>query len=333
MGFLTEFRTHRGGDPAGDPIVPGTPTPGSLVTRPASRASVPPAPAPAAVWPPTAQGAPPPPVQPAPRRRRPSTLTIAIVALVEAIIAVLAVAFLPSQTPWVDRAGGQQILQQSLAAATRAGTAHVQMSNTGAGPDVTGSIDFSPSGGVETATMGTQTMTVEYIGGSLYMRGDPGLLMATLKLPAAAAARFGGRWLSLPIDNQYMRQMAGQMQTSVVVSDLLSLAGPVAKASISRPGRVTLEGRLADNRYNRGSGAGDPTALNISDKAPYYPMSISYSDPQNGSTRMTFSRWGERLDLTPPRDAVPLGQVVTGDTNVLARPTGSNGTAPAIARA
>ena len=219
-------------------------------------------------------------------------------------------------------------MQKSLEAATKAGSGHAVASTTDDGQNITASIDFSPSGGIETATYGTETMTVVYVGGSLYIRADSSFLAQTLNVSSAVASQYGDRWISLPTDDQGLQQIAGELQTAVVVSDLLTLSGPITKAG-SHPGdQVAVQGKLANNSYNAGSGAGDLTTLTVSTGAPFYPVSISYSDPRNGNTEITFSHWGERGNLQAPQNAVPASALGPGST--ASAPTGpDDSTTPA----
>jgi hypothetical protein len=247
-----------------------------------------------------------------------------MVTVVAVLIAAVAIFVVPSGQS-LRSLSGAQIMRKSLAAASKAGTGHMEFSTADDGNGITGSIDFSPSGGIETANYGTDTITVVYVGGSLYMRADAGLLAQVLNMSGAEAAQYGGQWISLPLDTADLQQMSGQLQTSVLISDLLTLAGPITKTRVTKarnqgPGQVALEGRLANNSYNDGSGAGDVTTLTVSAKAPYYPLSLYYSDQQSAYTQITFSNWGERLDLKAPQNPIPAGQLGFGGSAVA--PTG-----------
>lgn len=246
-----------------------------------------------------------------PRRGRVwlAAIAAAVIVIAAGIVGVVVTssrASLASLTP-------AQVMQKSLSAATSAGSGHAE--GTFRDPDgqlTTAGVDFSNAGGIETATLDGQTMTVLYFDGSLYMQANASLLSQTLNLSPTLATEYGGQWISLPIDNENLRQMAGELQTSVVVNDLLALGGSLTKSTDPPAGGVALEGILADNVYNEGSGAGDATTLVVSDKAPFYPVSLSYSDSLNGSTDIRFSQWGERLNLVAPKDAVPASALGLG---------------------
>lgn len=252
---------------------------------------------------------------------------VVALALIAAVVAVLVVPSGPS----LNGLSGASVMQKTLAAATKAGSAHVVASQVQDGQVVTGTIDFSSSGGTETLTTGSHTMTVLYAGGSLYMRADAGLLAQNLGVSGSVADLYADQWITLPTDDPALQQMAGELQTSVVVSDLLTLAGTITRGGTHGPGQVAVQGKLAANEYNDGSGAGDLTTLTVSTRAPFYPAAISYSDPQNGTTRLTFSQWGERVDLQPPVDPVPIGDLgLGGNTGAPAAPDESTAPAPSI---
>lgn len=268
---------------------------------------------------------------PAVNRSRPSARVVAALVTALAVVAAAGLFFVAPARSSFERLGGAQMMHRSLAAAAKAGSAHATVSTSGAGQTVMASIDFSPAGGTETATLGAQTMTVVAVGGMLYMRADPSFLAQTLDVSNAVASQYGGRWISFPTDDQGLAQMVGQLKTSVVVSDLLTLAGPITKVGVQRGGRIALQGKLADNSYNDGSGAGDVTTLTVSTSAPFYPLSISYSDPDNGTTEMTFSHWGEHLDLATPQSAIPASVLRGGSTALPATaPDESTTPAPSI---
>jgi hypothetical protein len=253
------------------------------------------------------------------RRRRSAVLVIAIVAMTGLISAAVAI-FVVRSGPTLSGLDGAQIMRKSLDAASKAGSAHAVAEVTNGGETVTATIDFSSSGGIEATSYGNQTMTILYVDGSLYMRASSGLLAQMLHVSADRVSQYGGRWIVLPTDNQDLQQLAGQLQTPIIVSDLLTLSGPIATSGIHHSGQIAVQGRLANNPYNAGSGAGDLTTLVVSTRAPFYPASLSYSDVQNGSTMVTFSHWGEHVNLRPPSGAVPVS--VLGGDNTASAPSG-----------
>ena len=129
-------------------------------------------------------------------------------------------------------------------------------------------------------------------------------------------------WLSVPT-SPILRKVAQELQTPTVISDVLALVGTVSKSAAAPPGQVILKGaRLPssttmsfnNNPLNAGSSSGVTTTLAISTKAPFYPISLSYSDPQNGSTQWTFSNWGRPVTLTVPAHPVSLDSLQLGGT-------------------
>ena len=281
-----------------------------------------------AAWSPPAGPAAPPGVRPGWRSGRwPVVAGVAAVAVIAAVVAVLAV---PSRSGLAGLSGAS-VMQKALAAATRAGSARLEGFQVQGGQTTTGTIDFTASGGTATFSYGGQTMTVLYVDGSLYIRAGAALLGQDFQVPGPVAARYADRWIMVPTDDPAAQQMAGELRTSVVVSDLLTLAGPITRAGPHGPGQVAVQGRLAHNQYNDGSGAGDLTTLTVSTRAPFYPAAISYSDPTNGSTNLSFSHWGEKVALHAPADPVPLVALGVGATSSApAAPDESTAPAPSI---
>jgi hypothetical protein len=203
-----------------------------------------------------------------------------------------------------------QILQKSLSAASQAATAHLSQSTRDQGHPETDSAEISPQGGTIDSVVAGRRGSLVSVDGTMYMKADSWIL-GQFGLPSSIASRYGGTWLSMPTTLDGIKQAAEELQTPFLVGDLLSLAGPITKVGSSRPGVVTLRGSIPANDLTKsGNGAGDVATLVVSAERPYYPVSISFSDPQNGPTTMTFSGWGHPVDLTPPPNATPIGAVI-----------------------
>ena len=301
-----------------DPGEPAPSEPHETQQPPAYEIPVWPPPPPAggpASWPPPAPGlAPPypfPAPAPAPDRRGPSWAVVAAVIAAVVVVAVGVGAYrLRTSRPNLDAVPAAQILQKSLAAVSRAATAHLTQYTSDLGKAETDSIDITPGGGTIDSTIGTFHASAVSVDGTMYMKADSWVL-SKFGFPTNLAVHYGGQWLSMSATLNGIKQAAAELQTPVVVSDLLSLSGPLTRVGPVTNGRVTIQGAIpANDLTNSGNGAGDVATLVISAKSPYYPVSISFADPQNGRTTMTFSGWGHPVDLTPPSNATPIGALI-----------------------
>ncbi|HWE56950.1 MAG TPA: hypothetical protein VG435_15675, partial [Acidimicrobiales bacterium] len=198
-----------------------------------------------------------------------------------------------------------QIMAKSLTAATRASTFDGSLEFDQSGETTSATVYSSPSGGREVATFGPQSVTFLSLGASLYMQADAGWLTTALDASPASATRADNQWVSVPTDNTDLQQVAQQLRSTTVISDLLTMSGSIT-AQPASAGQIVLQGTVSDNAMNDGSGAGDVAYLTVSTKAPFYPVSFRYSDSQSGLTKMDFRRWGNQTLLEPPAHPLPF---------------------------
>jgi hypothetical protein len=243
------------------------------------------------------------------RRRRPRGSIIGgVVALVALLVAGVTFFAMRANSSMASLPASQ-ILVKSLQSARIAGSAHVVATSSQAGQTMTSNLDISNEGGIETVQFAGHSAQMVAIDGSLYMRADAALLPQIVSMSTTLAARLGNRWLSVPLATASLQQIAEEFQTGIVVDDLLTLAGPITKFGTVSHHQLALRGMVPNNPFNRGSGAGDTATMFVSTTSPYRPISIAYSDPQNGSSTFTFSNWGEQFPLTAPVDSIPLKSV------------------------
>jgi hypothetical protein len=240
---------------------------------------------------------------------RPAAKVAVAAGAVAALTISAALAFGRSDGPSSGALTGSQLLQRSLEAAGKAGTVHVTAAEDRGGEVVKAAIDLSPSGGTETVSFADQSVEVISVGASVFLRADSAFLSAALGASGAVASEYSGRWISMPAGTQEPTQTAQQLETPTVINDLLRLVGPISKGTGPARGQVTLVGTVANNPFNEGSGAGDRGTLTVSTGAPFLPLALSFSDPENGSTQFAFTDWGERFAPTAPSGAVPLASL------------------------
>jgi hypothetical protein len=197
---------------------------------------------------------------------------------------------------------GAQILAGTVAAARRVGSAHLEATFLDSGKPVQASADVSPDGGTMTETFGSETANLIIIGKAVYLQAGYGFLVAVAGVPADTASRLQERWLEVPDGGMTSAEFTGPR----VIEDLIDLGEPVQKLPDTNQSVVTLSGVIPDVPDNRGSGAGDTATLQISKAAPYYPLSLAFSDARSGSVQFNFSRWGEQVSLLAPTGAIPL---------------------------
>lgn len=198
------------------------------------------------------------------------------------------------------------ILQKTVTAALNKGTVHLSSSISQGTDTLNGSTDMSQSGGVGTFSDKYGTSQILSSGGTLFVRADAKELESVFDFEHGLASQYAQRWMSLPTNNAALSQAAESLQTPILVNELLNLGGSITEATSPAPGEIALVGAVPNNEFNQGSGAGDSATLVISAKSPFLPISISFSDSQDGATVLTFSHWGEHVDVVPPTGATPF---------------------------
>ena len=241
--------------------------------------------------------------------RRTCILIAAAVALIGGVVTKGRAYVFPSGHSFVSQSGAV-ILQKSLAAARQTGTTHLVASQTLDGQVTTMTFDMTPQGSTGQLVLGTETVGLVTVDGTVYINGDAAYLSRDMGLPTPTAEKYGNQWLSVPAsDDADLSQVAEFTQTTILIDEVLSLTGTIQKIPPTQVATVAMTGKLADNALNQGS-VGDTATIDISTTAPHYPVSLSSSDPQNGAQTLTFSNWGEHVTVTPPTQSVPLASIV-----------------------
>jgi hypothetical protein len=224
------------------------------------------------------------------------------------VVGGAAAVFLRSSGPSLAGVAPDRVLADTLAAARKAQTVHGDATEVQDGEILHLTFDISAVGGVETMTDSGHSVKLIAVGGSLYLQGDQSGLSNLMGLPDSVASQYAGEWISLPADSGNLQQAAQELTTPIVVGDLLSLSGPISATTPAARHEVSIQGSIPNNAFNQGSGAGDLATLSVSSKSPFLPVSLSYSDPQNGSTVLNLSDWGERVTVAAPATSTPLPQ-------------------------
>jgi hypothetical protein len=206
---------------------------------------------------------------------------------------------LAGDPPWFIQA-------EALAAAEVAGSAHVQMTSTSASGSTVYSTDVSANAGRQVITItGGGQATVLDVAGVGYVTGNPAALVSFFGFPAAVSARLTGRWVSFRSGQPYYAQIV----------DALTLGSAL--------GVVTLSGRLA-SEGRRGVMDGQPVVgvRGVASRVPGVPagtratlyvatagrlLPVSFREVSGGlRLSAVFSRWGEAVSVSAPRDAIPI---------------------------
>ena len=207
----------------------------------------------------------------------------------------------PPSAPESPLAGqsASQILTESLNGAQKAGSTHIDITLTAGGRTMTAQADVSGNAGTETVQFGPDHADMVIVNARFYLRANFGFLADEMNIPSATATKYANEWISIPQSGR------GVGVTESTLLDLLNIADP-AIGTTSSSG-ATLNGTLAPAVQKDDNPVGAPATLEVSNVYPFYPSSLTYSDPQGNNYQYSFSRWGEKTSLIAPTNAVSIG--------------------------
>jgi hypothetical protein len=145
--------------------------------------------------------------------------------------------------------------------------------------------------------MGGVEIELLSVDGQVFLQA-PGDFWASFGMPEEAAAMFEGQWIIVP------DEAAGEFQE-------FSLAGIVD--SFRNPEDEVKEEVTTDEIDGQAvvvAEQGDGSTLSVADDDPSYPLQITEGGDSSGT--LTFSRFGEKEDITAPEDAIDLTEMTGG---------------------
>jgi hypothetical protein len=212
-----------------------------------------------------------------------------------------------------------RLFSAALAAVRAGGSVHVDITSDAADGSVAFSDDATASGGRQVITFdGTGHATILLIRGVDYVLADAEGLQGFFQVPLAQAEQAAGRWISLrPGEkigtNTYDDVTAGITLSSVATE--LQVGSPLSKTAPATVAGQPVIGVQAPLTASDGL-HGPRTVLYVTDTPALRP--VRYELVGDGSTKneISFSRWGERLKLTAPANAVPASSLSAGSVTV-----------------
>jgi hypothetical protein len=203
----------------------------------------------------------------------------------------------------------QFIQAEALAAAQAVGSVHIDMtSSSGPGSTVYRS-DVSSSDGRQVITItGGGEATVLDVAGVGYVSGNPAALVGFFGFPAAVSARLTGRWVSFRSGQPYYQQVVDAVTLGSAVG-VVTLSGRLAPKGVHRAGGQAVVGVRGTAPSVPGVPAGTKATLFVATTGRMLP--VSYQEVSGGlRLSAVFSRWGEKVSVAAPRDAIPISSVV-----------------------
>ena len=198
---------------------------------------------------------------------------------------------------------------EALAAAQAAGSVHVDMTSSSASGSTVYRADVSSSAGRQVITItGGGDATVLDVASVGYVSGNPAALVGFFGFPAAVSARLTGRWVSFRSGQPYYQQIVDAMTLDSALG-VVRLSGRLTSEGVGRVGGQPVVGVRGTAPSVPGVPAGTKATLYVETTGRLLP--VSYQEVA-GRTRLSavFSRWGETVRVTAPRDAIPISSVM-----------------------
>jgi hypothetical protein len=246
---------------------------------------------------------------------------IAVVVLVVVILVGGGVTLLvtsgPPPVPAISPTA-QRLLRSSLAATLNGGSFHYVSRFTSRGSTQTTVGDAGRSSGKQVITIGPDTFTVLVIGTACYFQGDERQMVEQLGLPVAVASADAGQWISLaPGDVPYQSVYVAVTTRSALNSNIAF--EPHRQLTTSRRSgyrvlgiRGPMVNVTANGQTQRAKGT---ASLYITASRPHLPVQYTEQgkiDNQASSLVMTFSKWGEPVNVSAPTGAIAYSSLNAG---------------------
>ena len=191
----------------------------------------------------------------------------------------------------------QQIVAAALAAANGARSVHLAGSGLSASTPITLDLHLAAGqGGRGTVSENGLTFELVVLGPSVYVKGSPAFLRQTGG--AAAAQLLAGKWLKAPSSNASFAQVAQLADIHKLFSATLGSHGTLAKGATTT---VNGQPAVAVNDTTQGG------TLYVATTGTPYPLEIAKSG--TGAGKLVIDQWNEPVTLTPPPNAVDIGQL------------------------
>ncbi len=147
-----------------------------------------------------------------------------------------------------------------------------------------------------TILLGGAELELLSLDGTVYVKGSPDF-WASFGMPEEATAMFDGRWVVMP---EEASSEFADFSLAGFVKELRDPESPV-KDDV-KSGEVDGEDVVVVEKE-------DGSTLSVADDEKSYPLEITSGDSPSG---ITFSRFGEKEDLSAPEDALDLTQLMGG---------------------
>ncbi|HET6393346.1 MAG TPA: hypothetical protein VFG13_11050 [Blastococcus sp.] len=197
----------------------------------------------------------------------------------------------------LDGKSGPEVLDAAADALEAAGAVHVQGTANQDGEEGEIDMHFQGADGIGSLTFGGVELQLLTVGGEVYLQA-PAEFWSSFGMPEDAAATFVDQWVIVPAE------AAGEFADFSLDGFLQDLRDPENPVEDEvRTGEVDGEDVVIVEQE-------DGSTLSVADSDESYPLQMTNEGDSTGT--LTFSRFGEKEDISAPEDAVDLAEVMGG---------------------
>ncbi len=197
-------------------------------------------------------------------------------------------------------------LTRSIAAATRTGSARITVQFfTGS---TSGKVvqDSTLHTGKQTTAIKKEVVSVLLVGGAAYISGNNKGLTSYFGMPSSLASTLDGKWVSIqPTDSSFQSITANVDLTS-------ALANVTPAGTLVAGKRSKVNGRQVRSIAGTAPGNAGRLTLFVAANKQALPVAAVESNGSGKSATgeiVTFTRWGEGVQVAAPRTAIPLSAI------------------------
>jgi lipocalin len=272
-------------------------------------------------------------------RRRARTILVIVVVAVLALAAGIGTLLAEQTSTTVSSVPGSssspaanQILRTALAAAKRVGTFHYVATSSVSAPQGYTQKTLGEAGvdsGRQVITLGAQKFVVLVVGSACYLKGNAAALTANLGLPASIASAHVGQWISLARTDAPYSSVYAAVTASSALADNVTITPRDQLPDTRIDGRSVrvITGAIAPLPGAGKSQTPKGTAT-LAVRSGVSHLPVRYTErgsfgKQKSVSTVTFTGWGDAVNITAPSGAVSYASLGVGSGSVPQTPTGT----------
>ncbi len=217
-------------------------------------------------------------------------------------------------TPANQVAKSAPALLSGARAALRDGrSVHIDITDRSSQGSITYSDDAAANGGQQVITVdGAGHATILFVAGVGYVQADAGGLVDLFQVPQSQADKFAGQWIALKSGEKLGASSYDDVTAGITLASVaseLQLTGTPALSAPTSVGGQRVVGVQAPMPASAQLPAAARDVLYMTDNSLLRPVLSEVTNAGAYEYRMSFSQWGEALNLTAPANAIPASSV------------------------